>query len=282
MVSRLKRTTFLALLVIVVVAGCGPHPPGKSATLESAVDYLFPPRVFGHVKDAQCATDPPGDFGFATGGAPGRHDPWVDIRRACGATLNATPAIINQIEAGIPCGPTSDGGLVVCSSPHSSLPPPNNVLTPGELVVFAFQVKGDIPLQAPLEETGRVSVFIDAGGDRKTKSQKTAEAPDSASQGTNVTYQVIFNDPGTDVVDVGNLSVDRRKRDEFFQTSGRAWIRANIVTFVIPKSEIGDDVKGLRGATFWGSRSAQGDASKGNQKVVPGGAHVRGLIRYSG
>jgi hypothetical protein len=266
---------FLVLLVIVVVA-CGAPGHGESEGREAIVDRLFPPRVFGHVKDAQCVTDRPGDFGFFNGKAPGRHDPWVDIRRACGATLNATPALINQIEAGIPCGPTSDG-LVVCSPSNPPLG------ASGELVVFGFQVKGEIPLQAPLAETGRFSVFIDAGGDPKTKSQKTAEAPDSASQGTNVTYQAIFNDPGTNGVDLGLLSVDRRKPGEFFQTSGRVWLHGsgNIVTFVIPKSEIGD-VRGLRGAAFWGSRSAQGDASLGNQKVVPGGAHVRGLIPYSG
>jgi hypothetical protein len=264
-----------ALMVILTVAwqqdrnAAGPLRKPK-------VDTLFPPRVFGHVKNAQCVTDPPGHFGFFNGQTPGRRDPYVDIRGACGATVRATGALISQIDAGIPCGPTS-GGLVVCSPSNPPLG------TSGELVLFAMQLHGAVPLQAPTDETGRFSVFIDAGGDPKTKSQAAPNAPDVASQGTNVIYQVIFNDPGTSVVDLSLLAVDRRKPGEFFQTSGRVWFHGsgNIVTFVIPKSEVGD-VKGLRGAAFWGSRTAQGDASKGNQKVVPGGAHVRGLIPYRG
>jgi hypothetical protein len=218
-------------------------------------------------------TDPRGDFGFFNGKAPGRHDASVDIHGACGATIDATAQDVTRLDDNLPCGsiPTN---FVVCSIQRA--------FTPGELVLFSMQVGGPVSLELPLGATARYSLFIDAGGDPKTKAKATADAPDVASQGTNVTYQVIFNDPGTSVHDVGLLAIDRRAASEFFQTNARVWVNGDKVIFVVPKSEIGA-VKAVRGGTFLGSRVAQGDASQGAQDVVPGSRHAPfGLIPYPG
>ncbi len=188
--------------------------------------------------------------------------------------MDATAQDVTKIEANLPCG-ASPTLFVVCSPQGGGLPS-------GELVLFSMQVSGPIPLSLPVGDTARDSVFIDAGGDPATKSKATPEAPDVASQGTNVTYQLIFNDPGTTIQDVGILAVDRRAKNEFFRTNARVGVNGNDVIFVVPKVEIGT-VKGLRGGTFLGSRAAQGDATRGGQDVVPGGRHASfGLIPYPG
>ncbi len=237
------------------------------------VDTLLPSRVFGHVKHARCVTDRRGDFGFFNGRTAGRHDASVDILRACGATIDATADDITRLEHDLPCGsiPTN---FVVCSIQRA--------FSPGELLLFSMQVGRDVALEQPPGETARYSLFIDAGGDPKTKDKATAQAPDLASQGTNVTYQIVFNDPGTSVQSAELLAIDRRATSEFFQTGARVWVTSDKVIFVVPKSEIGD-VKAVRGGTFLGSRTAQGDASQGAQDVVPGGNHAPfSLIPYTG
>jgi hypothetical protein len=263
-----KRTLLGGVIVILAAMWA---TPAQGAS-RSPADSLFPPRVFGHVKHARCVTDPRGDLGFFNGKAPGRHDASVDILRACGATIDATAHDVTRLEDDLPCGPMPTN-FVVCSK---------GVFSPGELLLFSMQVAGPVAPQLPLSETARYSLFIDAGGDLKTKAKASADGPDLASQGTNVTYQIIFNDPGTTVQDVGILAIDRRKASEFFQTSARVWFNKDKVAFVIPKSEIGD-VKAVRGGSFLGSRAAQGDASQGAQDVVPGGRHAPfALIPYSG
>jgi hypothetical protein len=275
----MKRVILGGVTLVLVVAWVAP----AYAASKPAVDVLFPPRVFGHVQHALCATDRPGDFGFFNGKKPGRHDPFVDIRRACGATIGATPERVRQLETFLPCGPMPDG-LVVCASDGTgSFFKPGGPGPGEEFVVFSMQVNGAIPLQIPSDQTGRYDIFIDAGGDPNTKFKRTAAAPDSASQGTNMTYQVVFNDPGTSTQGVDLFAVDHRQTHEFIMTGARVWFHGSgdVVTFVIPKSEIGT-IKGIRGVAFRGSRTAQGDATLGDQKIIPGGAHVRGLIPYPG
>src|SRR5260370_30397373 len=131
-----------------------------------------------------------------------------------------------------------------------------------------MQVGRPMPLQLPIGGTARCSLYIDSGGSPATKSKATAAAPDVASQGTNVTYQLIFNDPGTSVQDVGVLAVDRRTKGEFFQTSAHVWVNQDKVIFVVPKSEVRSG-KAVRVGAFAVARAAQGDASLVAQEIVP-------------
>jgi hypothetical protein len=259
-------------VVIAIVAVVGAVPAGAAS--KPSAGKLFPPRIFGKVQHAKCVADPTGDFGFFNGKAAGRHDAFVDIRGACDATIAADAARIKTIEDALPCGSGTDT-LVICGSPHASF-------SSGELVVYSWQVHGPVPLQVPNDETMRISLFIDAGGPATSKAKATTAAPDVSSQGANVTYQVIFNDPGTTATDVELLAIDRRKPNEFFPTDARAWIDGDTVVFVIPKSEVGG-IKGVRGAAFISARTAQGDVSRGAEDVVPGRRHAPfGFIPYVG
>jgi hypothetical protein len=269
----------LATLCAVLLSLASPHhvpsqhETTRTSSKKPAVQALLPPRVFGHVEDALCVAHRPGQFGFYNGQAPGRHDPYADIVEVCGGYRGLAAPDLSRLESMLACGPMPDG-LVVCGSSNPPFGASRQVL------LFAMRLHGPVPLQFPADRTGRFSLFIDAAGATSTKSQATAAAPDVSSQGTNLIYQVVFNDPGTSGMDIGLLALDRRK-DRYIQTTARAWIHRDIVTFVVPGLEIGP-IKGVRGGTFFGSRAEQGAAALGEQEVAPGGVHHPfGLLAYT-
>jgi hypothetical protein len=223
----------------------------------------LPTSVFGQVEDASCVKDPKHDWSFFNDKEPGRHDAYVDIRQACLAYVDGTVALTKRLEAMIPCGPTSDG-LVVCDS---SSPPLGSA---NRFALFAMEARGRIPTMIPADATFRISAFIDGGGDPATKSEATPDAPNISAQGSNVLRQAIFGDPGTtEQPSIGLLAVDRRLANEFVTSSTRVWIRRKVAVFVIDISETGE-IKGVRGAMFFGSRGDQGDEALGDEDVVPG------------
>jgi hypothetical protein len=92
------------------------------------------------------------------------------------------------------------------------------------VVVVAVAMAVPFPSQYPSGQTGRISLFIDAGGDPKTKFQATAAEPNLSSQGTNVIYQLVFETVGTSLQPSIDLSaIDHRKSSEFIPTTARVW-----------------------------------------------------------
>jgi hypothetical protein len=262
----MKRSAMVALLVAALAAALLAQPAAaRVAAKPSGLDAILPPGVFGPVQDATCATHHAGLFGFFNGERAGRHDAFADISRICGGYL-ADRAAISRTEADLPCGPVPDG-FVVCS------PGGPTFGSPRDLLVFGMQLRGPVPLQLPADQTSRYSLFIDAGGSPSSLTHATAASRDLANQGTNLIYQVISNDPGT--TDVANelLAADRRSPDEFISSKARIWLHGSVVVFAVPGPEVGQ-LHGLRGAVFHGARSAQGDASLGEQNIAPGGVHA--------
>ncbi|HEY8216997.1 MAG TPA: hypothetical protein VIH82_07680 [Acidimicrobiia bacterium] len=267
----MKRAAVVAVVLLVVVTGFGSAAHGKpQKPPKELVERMFPRRVFGPVKNVICITDPKGDWGFFNGQPAGLHDPYVDIRRACSAYFKRTPRQLAHLDTALACGANA-GGLVVCSS---SNPPVG--LTKTDIALFSMELAGTPPHDFPAGETARFQLFLDVGGDPATKFQASPESPDSSSVGTNMTYQAVFNDPGTSVQDLQLLAVDRRTPQQFLTDStARIWLRRNLVTFVVPEGETGP-VSGARGGAFHGSRTAAGggDAGQNNQDVTGGGVHA--------
>lgn len=270
----MRRSILLVLVLVGVVAGLSLPAHGKTEKpTKVVVERLFPRRVFGQVQHAVCVKDPKGDWGFFNGQPAGRHDPYVDIRLACAAYVKGTPALLARLEARLPCGPTADA-LVVCPAGN----PPIGPGTEG-IVLYSMELGGRAPREAPPDETGRYQLFLYDGNDPATTSQPTPEGPDTSSQGSNVTYQVVFNTPGTNPLVPLELFEEDRRRPGFEPTTARVWIRGRLVTFAVPESEYqlpGVESKSInvRGTVYWASISAPGDASLGNHDVAPGGVHA--------
>jgi hypothetical protein len=262
----MRRTAIVALLVAALAAALLAQPSAaRVAAKPSGLDTILPPRVFGPVQDATCASHRPGLFGFFNGERAGRHDPFADISRVCGGYL-ADGAAISRAEADLPCGPAPDG-IVTCSPGNPTFG------SPRDLLVFGMQLRGRVPLQLPADQTSRYSLFIAAGGSPSSLTQATPASRDLANQGTNLIFQLIFNDPGTTDVGTELLAADRRSPNEFINSKARIWVHGSVVVFAVPGPEVGQ-LHGLRGAVFHGARSAQGNASLGEQNIAPGGVHA--------
>jgi hypothetical protein len=235
----------------------------------------FPTGV--SVTGVTCASDPTGDWNVFNRKKPGRHDPYVDISRVCAGRIDPsgpgadTQNVLDRLEAQFACGAGEDS-LVVCS--------PETPPIPAEpMFVASARLNGDFPLINKPGEQGRLSLFIDAGGDPSTKAEASETSPNLALAGTNVFREVIIGNPGLapgqpDPPSVLLNAVDRRQVDEFIESAVRIWLRNGFVTWELPEPEIGPDVGGFRFATTWGSSTAGGDAALNNADVAPGGVNA--------
>ena len=243
-------------------------PPEQSQNTK----YGFPTGV--PVSDLKCASDPTGDWNFFNGQKPGRHDRFVDIRRVCEGRIDPSRAdvdqqkVLDELERQFECGAGQDS-LVVCS-------PSNPPIPAGPLWIFSARLDGDFPLINTPGEQGRVSLFIDGGGDPSTKAVASDRSPNLALAGTNVFREIVFGHPGLqpgqdDTPGISLNAVDRRQANEFIESAVRIWLRNGFVTWEVPDAEIGPDFQGARVATLWGSETAGGDAALNNADVAPGG-----------
>ena len=258
----------VCLLVLSCVAVSGTEAGAETTTCShvSAVQAAkaIPKQVID-AKTLECVKDPKRDFNFFNGQEPGRDDAFVDITGAATARviLNGGRPAADFIEE-FQCG-TGTKSLVVCS-------PAGAALVQNEpYLVFGMQLAGKARREAPPGETTRYQLFLHADGDPATVVAPNPQGPNQSSVGSNLTYQVVFGDPGTtEQPSLQLLAVDNRTPQQFLSDSqARVLIRGSTVLFVVPERETGI-VDGLRGAAFSGSRTTPGDATLGNQDVVPG------------
>lgn len=258
-------------MLVLLVAGCSSKKTSiQGATGGELSNNGFPASSISNA-NVVSVIDPFRDWSFYDGKTPGRHDAYVDIHAAFLAFQSFTGGHgIDGFRRSLGCGGSSNG-VVVCTDTQPALPA-------GEFLLFSMRLNGNAPTTNAYNESGRYSVFIDAGGDPSTKAEATAESPDLSIQGANLVYQVVFGHPGVagspgDKPSIELSVSDRRTSSDFVNSAVRVWLHGRFVFFVIPMSEIGDQFNGVRGAAFWGSAAEQGNAALGNQDVVPGGVH---------
>lgn len=234
---RVLRTIGMvaAVVLLATTAACGSKKTSiQGATGGELSNNGFPSSAIAN-NNLASKDDPTGDLGFYNGQPAGRHDAWIDITAAFYFPYGKNPGQITDVAAQIPCG-ESAGKLVVC-------PSGNPAFGPGPLFVFSMQFAGDVPHINPPGEQGRYSLFIDApGGDAKSKAKASDNSPDLQNDGTNLTYQLLFGDPGgaggpSKAQSYQLYGIDKRAAVEFFPTTARAIVFNNFVTFVVPMSE---------------------------------------------
>lgn len=274
------RRTLAFVATVALVAGVATHAAAKPAD-KGTIRRLFPADVFGDLAKVNCKNDKKGDFFSYSGKKPGRHDAFVDIKRVCTAYIDETPEVLTRLEQGVPCGP-GEGWQVVCSPSKPSIGESDN----GGITAIAMEVRGDIPSQRIDGETGRLSVYVRAKGDKDSLVKPSDSAPNTSSQGTNLTYQAIYGTPGTTTTaePIELLAIDHRLPNEFLMTShARIWIRNRIVVFILPEFETGELDQGVRVAMFWANEANPGDEDTLDEDIAPGGPHPPwGYLGYIG
>lgn len=261
------RRSLALIAAIAVVAGLATQAVAKPAD-KSTIRKLLPADVFGtKFDDVKCTKDKKGDFTAFNGKKPGRHDAFVDIKRACIAYVDEKNSdIIDRLETNLPCGP-KDGGQVICSPSKPPLSSTGNV----GLTIGVMQTRGDIPIDKITGMTGRFSFFVHAAGNDDTLIPPSADAVHLSSVESNLLYTLLYGTPGvtTLTLPVELLVDDRRKTNEFITNShARIYVTGDEIIFVLPEDETGKIIA-IRFAAYWADEENPGDTDLLDEDTAP-------------
>lgn len=175
--------------------------------------------------------DPRGDVIYSIRGiAPSFRGPQADLLAIFAGIFDITQQASQTTfgNTAYPCGTVVNGRRTVCPDGVGPVPP-------GEVIVLAMVLDGDVPLEDPDHFYTYAAVF-DADGDPANNFQYVEPYNWDYFQGTDRWYELDWNpDVGQWTVYVNNSFVDQFP--EFVASGARVVIDGNVIVFFIPVDE---------------------------------------------